>query len=308
MKQTAILLFTILVSPWNINAQVTMQKKEGGMLFREKGEKILFYQSEPKNFEGKYERCNYIHPLWTLDGKILTEDFPNDHLHHRGIFWAWHQVWIDGQRVGDPWEIIDFDQEVTDIEFQVEKDGSGLLKTTVYWVSNQWVKNGQPAPYLTENTIITIHPKTKNYRRIDFEIRLLALAENLSIGGSEDEKGYGGFSVRMVLPEDVSFTGYRGKVKPEDTAVESPGYINICGSMGENKDKAGVVIVDYPSNPDYPQSWILRNKNSMQNPVFPGKEPIPVSTSEPLVLKYTLLIYSGNMDPGKIKQATDIDI
>lgn len=306
MIQFIVLLFTMLGFAWNVDAQVTMQQEEGGMLFLEKGEKILFYQSEPKNHEGTYERSNYIHPLWSLDGNVLTEDFPDDHLHHRGIFWAWHQVWINGKRIGDPWSIIDFDQEVKEIEFQSKKDGTGLLKVKVNWTSDQWIVDEQKVPYLTENTIITMNPKTKNYRRIDFQISLLALAEGLSIGGSEDEKGYSGFSVRMILPDDVLFSGFKGKIKPENTTVESPGYVNIYGSIGMNGETAGVVIVDHPFNPQYPQSWILRNKNSMQNAVFPGSGTVPVSTIQPLTLKYSILVYSGEMDDREIIQAMDM--
>ena len=304
MKQIAIpLLFILFFSWWNLSAQVTMQKEEGGLLFVEKGEKVLFYQTEPKSYEGKYERCNYIHPLWNVDGAVLTEDFPIDHLHHRGIFWAWHQVWIDGKRIGNPWELKDFDQKVIDIEFWAQKNGSALLKTKVNWLSDQWRKNGQKLPFLEESAAITIHPQRGNYRRIDFEISLLALEKGLSVGGSEDEKGYSGFSVRMVLPDDVVFKGPGGSVEPENTAVQSPGFINISGSMGKDGKKAGIVIVDHLSNPGYPQDWILRNKNSMQNAVFPGNGTVPVLSSVPLVLKYSLVVYSGKMNVRKIRKA-----
>ncbi|WP_372948129.1 PmoA family protein [Mariniphaga sp.] len=305
MKRIALSVFFTLLISWSLNAQVTMQKEEGGLLFLENGEKVLFYQADPKNYEGEYERCNYIHPLWGVDGEVLTEDFPIDHLHHRGIFWAWHQVWIDGKRIGDPWEIKDFNQKVTDIEFWAQKDGSALLKTKVNWLSDQWKKNGKKVPYLEESTNITIHPETGNYRRIDFEISLQALEDGLSIGGSEDEKGYSGFSVRMVLPDDFTFFGPNGKVKPENTAVESPGYINISGSIGKSGKNAGIVILDNPSNPGFPQPWILRAKNSMQNAAFPGNGTVPVLTSVPLVLKYSLLVYSGKMNDRKIRKVLE---
>lgn len=284
------------------NAQVTMKKGDGGLLFTDDGEKVLFYQSEPKNIDGKYERTNYIHPLWGIDGAVLTEDFPSDHLHHRGIFWAWHQVWIAGKRIGDPWELKNFEQDVTEIEFLRQSDGTGILKMAVDWKSNQWIKLGKQEPYLRENTKITIHPKGGNYRRIDFKIKLLALEEDLSIGGSEDEKGYSGFSVRLKLPEDVQFTGPDGNVEPQNTAVKSEGFINISGSMGKGGKNAGVVIVDYPENPGYPQPWILRAKNSMQNAAFPGNKTIPLSTTDPLVLKYSLIVYSGRMKERKIER------
>jgi len=300
----SLLLLCALLFQISVNAQVTMKKGDGGILFTEEGEKIFFYQSEPKNIDGKYERTNYIHPLWGMDGEVLTEDFPADHLHHRGIFWAWHQVWIDGKRIGDPWELKNFEQNVSQIEFFV-RDDAGILKTEVEWKSNQWIKLGKKAPYLQENTKITIHPENRNYRRIDFEISLLALEENLSIGGSEDEKGYSGFSVRLKLPEDVEFSGPEGEVKPQTTAVISDGFINISGSMGNGGKNAGVVIVDHPENPGYPQPWILRAKNSMQNAAYPGNKTIQVSTTEPLVLKYSLIVYSGKMKTRKIIRILD---
>lgn len=299
MKKVLGVLF-ILGLYISANAQVKMQKADDGLLFTENGEKVLFYEMKPKSHDGAYERCNYIHPLWGLDGKVLTEDFPADHLHQRGIYWAWHQIWIDDKRIGDGWEIKDYEQDIAEVEFAAQKDGAAVLRTEVYWKSNLWKEAGQKVPYMKENVIITIHPKDGNYRKIDFKIRLLALEENLSIGGSEDVKGYSGFSVRMILPDDVTFTGPEGKVIPENTAVKSDGYVNVSGSIGNNGDKGGIVIADNKQNPGYPQPWILRTKNSMQNPVYPGRQPVQVSTTKPLVLKYSLLIYSGKMNNNKI--------
>jgi len=302
MKQYLGILI-LVVSWFNVNAQVRMQKAQGGLIFTENGENVLFYQKEPKNLEGKYERCNYIHPLWGIDGTVLTEDFPADHLHHRGVFWAWHQIWIDGNRIGDGWEIKDFEQDVTDIEYISREGGIAVLKTEVDWKSGLWKKQGKEVPYLKENSTISIHPKTGNFRKIDFEISLLALEENLSIGGSEDVKGYSGFSVRMILPEDVKFIGPKGETEPQNETVQSVGYVNISGSVCKNKGSGGIVIVDNPQNPGYPQPWILRAKNSMQNAAFPGNSTIPISTTKPLILKYSLLIYSGKMSDKKIQKS-----
>jgi hypothetical protein len=283
-------------------SQVKMQKSEDGLLFTEDGQKVLFYEVKPKSHDGAYERCNYIHPLWGLDGKVLTEDFPADHLHQRGIYWAWHQIWIGDKRIGDGWEIKDYEQDIAEVEFTAKKDGAAVLRTEVYWKSNLWKKAGQKIPYMKENARIIIHPKDGNYRKIDFEIKLLALEENLTIGGSEDVKGYSGFSVRMILPDDVTFMGPEGKITPENTAVKSDGYVNVSGSIGQNGGSGGIVIADNPQNTNYPQPWILRAKNSMQNPVYPGRQPVPVSTTNPLVLKYSLLVYTGKMSSNKIER------
>jgi len=283
-------------------AQVKMQKADDGLLFTENGQKVLFYEIEPKSHDGAYTRCNYFHPLWGLDGRVLTEDFPADHLHQRGIYWAWHQIWIDGKRIGDGWEIKNYKQDIAEVEFAAQQDGSAVLNTEVYWKSDLWKKAGKEVPYMKENATITIHPADGNVRKIDFEIRLLALEKNLSIGGSEDVKGYGGFSVRMILPDDVTFSGPGGKITPENTPVQSDGYVNVSGSFGKNGSKGGIVMVDNPQNPNYPQPWILRAKNSMQNPVYPGRQPVPVSTTKPLVLRYSLLVYTGKMRDNKIER------
>ncbi len=295
-------LTTFSLFVFTVNAQIDMEKTDEGILITDNNKNVLFYQTKPKSKNGEYERCNYIHPLWGVDGTVLTEDFPADHLHHRGVFWTWHQLWIGNQEIGDPWALIDFEQDVVDVDFVTSQKGAGVLKTEVEWKSEKWKKQGKKVPYLKESTTIIIHPQKANYRKIDFEIRLLALEENLKIGGSDNEKGYSGFSVRMVLPEDVYFSGPAGEITPKTTAVKSEGYVNISGSLLDGNKNGGVVIIDNPENPGYPQNWILRKQKSMQNPAYPGRYPVPVSTTKPLVLKYSLVVYSGELSDKKIQK------
>ena len=61
---------------------------------------ILVYNHGARSKKGdpapKPHSC-YIHPIYGLDGEVLTDDFPADHLHHRGLFWAWPHVTVDGR-------------------------------------------------------------------------------------------------------------------------------------------------------------------------------------------------------------------
>ncbi len=294
---TGILLVCFLAG----NAQMSMKKTDDGILVTDNRKAVFEYHTVAKSQNGEYERRNYIHPLYSVKGKILTEDFPSDHPHQRGIFWAWKQVWIGDKSIGDPWELNHFHQSLEEVEFLRQSNGNALLRTEVNWMSDLWQPNGRVTPYLKEKASITVWPVMGRYRRIDFEIRLVALEEGLKLGGSDDERGYGGFAVRMLLPDDVTFDGPDGKVQPENTAVTSEGFIKVSGSMGALGKKAGIVIVDHPDNPGYPQSWILRAKNSMQNAAWPGNNLVSISTKEPLVLRYTLLVYSGKMSSHKIK-------
>ncbi|MBN1821447.1 MAG: PmoA family protein [Prolixibacteraceae bacterium] len=280
-------------------SQVTMERTDQGVLIKEGNNNVLFYQTEPKSRNGEFSRNNYIHPLWGIDGKVLTEDFPEDHLHQRGIFWAWHQILINSERIGDGWEIRNYKQDVNEIEFLVNKYGQGILKTEVVWKSDVWRKSN---PYLKEKNKITVFPKQGNIRRIDFELSLQALVVGLSLGGSEDEKGYGGFSARFILPGGVQFSGQNGKIQPETNAVEAGQFVNISGAMANNGKNGGIVIISNPENPGFPNSWILREKESMQNAKWPGREPVEISTSEPTVFKYSLLLYKGKIKNKKIER------
>jgi hypothetical protein len=277
-----------------------MVVKSDGFLFMEGKDSLFFYQKSPKDKEGKYSRCNYIHPLYAPDNSRLTEDFPADHLHHRGVFWAWHQILIDNKPVSDGWELKNFQQKVTDIEFSLQK-GIGHLNTIVDWKSPLW-KNGSE-PYLQEKTAITMYPKVGNYRRYDFEIELKALTDRLSVGGSDDEKGYSGFSIRLKLPDDVSFSGENGLVEPANTSVSAGNTMKIAGSFLKGRKKGGVVIISAPQNPSPSNSWIIRKKASMQNAAYPGRQPVSIPFDQPLVLKYSLLVFQGDLSEKQIRKA-----
>jgi hypothetical protein len=57
----------------------------------------------------KYRRSSYVHPVYAPDGTVLTDDFPADHPHHRGICWTWPEVKFEGQ-THDVWAVIGMHQ------------------------------------------------------------------------------------------------------------------------------------------------------------------------------------------------------
>lgn len=272
-------------APWQII------ENEQGVLLLEGADSVLFYQRATKSLDGEYARANYIHPLYSLDNTVLTEDFPADHLHHRGIFWAWHQNYVGNQSVGDAWALENFTWEVSDVRVTQAPD-SCVIQTEVYWKSLLWLDaEGKEKPFVRENTFITIHPKEENYRVIDFRIELTALEDSLFIGGSDDEKGYSGFSWRIPLPAGVTFTGQEGRVEPQTLALEAGPWLDINGDLDGRGGLEGVVVVDHPDNPGHPQPWILRRTGSMQNVAYPGRERVTIPLAQPLVLKYRMIVY-----------------
>jgi hypothetical protein len=275
------------------SSPIKVKETEQGVRFSENGHDVLFYQRQINSINGQYPRNNYIHPLYNLQNQIITQDFPPDHLHHRGVFWTWHQVWIGDRQIGDPWSCQDFIWDVIELHAD-EGAHATTLFTTVLWKSPQWRDtDGVCKPIVREKTMIAVYPAEENFRMIDFDIELLALEKNVKIGGSDDEKGYGGFSVRIFLPPDVHFTGEIGPVTPQITAVEGGSWMDVSGHFDEN-NISGVTILCHPSLPIFPPQWILRSSGAMQNPVFPGRQPVPLSDEHPLKLRYRLVLHDGD--------------
>jgi hypothetical protein len=265
-------------------------KTAEGYQFFEAEAPVLFYRTVPKaTAEGSYSRANYCHPIYGLDGQILTEDFPKDHPHHRGVFWGWHQVYVGNTPMGDMWACEDFARDIRTVQILPPRQDAAALKADVYWESSRW-KNGLE-PFARETVTIRVHQVTGDTRLIDFDIEILALEEGLRIGGSNDVKGYGGFSTRIVLPPDIQMSDHDGPVIPQNEAVAAGDWMDFSGTFGNTASKFAILV--HPSNPGHPRQWILRASGSAQNVAYPGREPIPISTTSPLVLKYRLVLHKN---------------
>jgi len=290
---------------------IRIAETEEGFLVSEGGEPVLFYQRASKSLEGKYERADYVHPLYGLDGQVLTEDFPDDHLHHRGVFWAWHQLYIGDKKLGDAWSIIDFSYDVKDVKILDVNSASPALRAEVCWNSPLWTgSEGREKPFVKEITTIRFHPTVGDIRKIDLEIALLSLEKGFRIGGADNKKAYGGFSVRIKLPDGMEFVGPAGAVEPILTPLPAAAWMDFSGDFGGDGKISGLAILSHESNPGYPEKWILRRKGAMQNAVWPGREPVVLATKEPTVLRYRLIIHRGDnkdINLGKLQAEYNIE-
>ena len=264
-----------------------------GAWVKEGGRKVLFFQRTTKSLDGKYARANYVHPLFDLDGNVLTEDFPADHRHHRGIFWAWHQLWVGDRKIGDGWIAKDLEWDVYSLKAAVAADGTARIETKVNWKSPLW-HDGRRA-LVKETALIHVHPQKSGLRKIDFDIRLLAVEPNMRLGGSENDKGYGGFSPRIRLPEGIRFLGEKGEVEPQRTAVTAGPWMDMTAKFAGD-GLSGVTVLTHPKSAGFPQPWILRRKGSMQNAVWPGQHAQRLPVKQPLVLCYRLVLHRGVVD------------
>ncbi len=93
------------------SAPVLQIKRDGSRLTISGNASIVSYQAEagdlPRPSIPKiFQRGGYLHPVYTPGGKIITDDFATNHLHHHGIWMAWTKTEFQG-RHPDFWNMGD---------------------------------------------------------------------------------------------------------------------------------------------------------------------------------------------------------
>ena len=146
-------------------------------------------------------RACYVHPVWGLDGEVLTEDFPKDHYHHHGIFWSWPHVQRDGQEY-DLWV------------------GRGIQHRFVRWLcretgpvaavlasENGWFIGEEKA--VIERVWLRLYKADQDSQTLDLEFEWVPVGKPLTLWGAEG-KSYGGLTIRYAPREKTVITGTRG--------------------------------------------------------------------------------------------------
>ena len=245
-------------------------------------------------FPGRYKsRAHYFHPVYDLQGDVISVDFPLDHRHHHGIFWAWSRIVIDGKEIADSWHCQGFTWLVSNVVTTIEKDSVKITMKVLWQSENYRDEQGIPIAIMEENTTVTVHSRDEVGRKIDFDIAIKPLISGVSIGGSNDHKGYGGFSWRFKLPSDLAFADEAGGVLPKSGPVRRSRWMTTTGTF--NAGLTSVSVLTHPGSSGFPQPWILRKQRAMQNAVFPGSSLHALVLGEPVLLKHRMILHSGSV-------------
>jgi hypothetical protein len=295
MSYRIVIIIALLLASFYGEAQkIHLKREKNGYWIMEDNKRVFFFNRDVNDSVASHARNNYFHPVYDLNGNCITEDFPADHLHQRGIFWAWLQLIVDGQHVADGWHLQNFTQEIDQVEFLFNDKGQGVFSYSSFWE----LANRPDNPIMRENTKVVVYPRTAHYRRIDFTIELHALEHNLKIGGADNEKGYGGFAIRLKTDDNTVFTDLaNNRISPQELAIDAGLMVDVSNPAM----KSGVSILAWDENPGKTQ-WILRQSKSAQNAAWPGREPINISVTKPTVLKYSVIIHKGNRKRVPYKQ------
>jgi hypothetical protein len=239
----------------------------------------------------------YIHPLFSLDGRELTDDFPSDHVHHHGLFWGWPLVKTRGQTTSN-WEVRSpsLRQHLVGWLKRGEEGGLAVLS-----VENAWRLAGGEV-VAKEIVTIRVHPADAAGRAIDLELMIVAVGAPLVLQGTPvEKKGYGGLCFRSSpLLKGGAMTTDRGRLEA-DAVDKRFKWVDI--STGE----LGLAIFVPPDHPGAPLHWLVRNSYAgIINPSWPGLKPVTLPPGQPVELRYRVYVHRGDAAAGKVANAYEL--
>jgi len=280
-------LCEILLLALPLTAQTLHWKDLGGRLeLTDRGQPALVYNYEPQLKEGAPEnrrRCCYIFPLYTPAGVSMLDDFPKDHYHHRGLFWAWPVVETEG-KVYDHWMTMTARARTVQTPTVKETPPSAKLEA-----DNVWVADGKDI--VREAIRLVAWPAQNHSRELEVELTLTAISAPVTLRGSrEPGKSYGGFSARFA-PRESTILRADGEVLKKDEDLVPRRWAELEGTY--NGKRAVLRITPDPADFNAPYQWCLRNYGFV-GASFPGhtesSDGYTLEPGKPLTLKFRVKV------------------
>jgi len=262
------------------------------------GKPVLTYQAQPGEFPRPdikpiFKRGGYIHPVYTPEGRPITDDFPVDHPHHHGIWWAWTKTEYDG-RQPDFWNVGDGTGRVDFASLDATWSGQvhgGLTATTRFTD----VTGGRSEVVLRDTWDVRV------YGAVD-KVLVFDIVSTQNLAGSEPlvlpEYRYGGLGVRGHIQwngkgDKTVFLTSEGKTRADGNGTTAR-WTHMGGVLDGRA--AGIAILDHPSNFRSPQPTRLNPDNPFFNysPSVAGDWKI--EPGKPYVSRYRFITYEGQPD------------
>lgn len=273
---------------------ITEDGKKGTVTIHDGEMNVLTYRFGNQLKEGvdpEQTRSCYIHPLFSLEGELLTDDFPADHLHHHGLFWTWPVIRTRGQET-QTWHPANLRQYFQRwLKREVHESGATLS------VENAWKLDGQEV-VAREVVTLDVSPTDALGRTIDLELSLEAIGGPLELRGTSDQnKGYGGLTLRGAPV-------FKGMPIRTDRGEYSGEPNNVTLRWADlSTEKAGVAIFVSLDHPGFPTTWVLRTSYAgLLNVSWPGLKSALLPPGKPITLRYRLYIHRGNITAAHIQQ------
>jgi len=269
-----------------------------------KGDAWLEYQAAPgefprQNIKELFRRGGYLHPIRTPSGKVVTDDFPSNHVHHHGVWWAWTKTEFDG-RAPDFWNMGDGKGRVDFVG--IEKTWNGA--TDAGFISRHKfvdLSAAQPATVLNETWEVRLHNARDNVRIFDLtSTQECATDKPLKL----PEYHYGGIGFRghwdwngKTNAHYLTSEGITDRVEGHGTRAR---WCDISGFVGGQL--AGITILCHPNNFRAPQHMRIHPSEPFFCYAPPKGRDMEIAPGKKYVSRYRFIVHDGAPDKALIER------
>lgn len=276
---------------------VRCQRTEVGLRIDLRGNPALQYNTTviepPAGIDRVYRRSGHIHPVWTPGGRIVTEEFPEDHPHQHGIFNAWVNTTFQGRAV-DFWNQAGETGRVEHVALESSSDGNVFAQFRAQLRHSDLTDPDGPHPVLDEQMLVRTFNVPRGYL-FDVESRQTCVANSPLI---INEYHYGGMAWRgaagwLGQPEHDFLTS-DGKTRADGNHTR-PVWVAAHGLV--DGEPCAIVVFGHPENFRHPQPVRLHPSK----PYFVFTPPVlgefSIEPGAEYVARYRYLVHDGPVNP-----------
>jgi len=275
---------------------VTRAENDQHLEIFDSGRRVLRYNFRnvpvPKTAKGRYAvaRSDYIHPLCGPGGEILTKDYSPEHPHHRGLYWAWPEVFYKSQKR----DLHALQGVFARPDTIVRADGGEKIAIIV--TKSKWLWDKEEI--VAETAVITVHKKADGLQAIDLKFEFTALVDGVAIA-RRGQKAYGGFNMRFSARKGQEITMHTDPVGSRPRRA----WAQLVGTPPGGEKPVTVAICQHVENRYAPGDWVTYPNLNWLQPTFPSKgAKHELKRGRRLVLRFRLCIANGKLSDKRMAE------
>lgn len=246
----------------------------------------------------EFKRAGYIHPVYSPSGKIVTDDYPSNHVHHHGIWTPWTKTHFQG-RSPDFWNMggKTGKEDLAALDRTWDGPVHGGFEARLQMVD---LSAPQPVVALNETWRVTAYNGPADVRVFDLVVtQTCATTDAVEL----PKYHYGGFGFRGADawngPGDAALyltsEGITDRIKGNDTRGR---WCYLGGKLGDGI--AGTAILGHPDNFRAPQPMRLHNNMPYMSFVPQSLGDFAIEPGKPYVARFRFVVSDGAPDRAKI--------
>jgi hypothetical protein len=291
----ALLCALAVAQPARGASAYTLTPTANGMVLKTPDGRVVFeyLTKKPADVPLTSPSAACFHPVNTPSGVRVTNIAPNDHPHHRGIFFGWHDAEFHTPDVvkADFWgwgsAAPREGRVVQNREINLVGADDKQAKIAIH---NEWLVDGKKMGDEFDGATVTERDRVFV---LDLEYRVAPMYDYIA-----NQNAFGGFDVQCRKDGESYYSNLYGKTTYSDPQLSNPGlnlfdfgWYDFTIKISDGGKVVGAAVINHPDNG--PTTWHNLSNLWMLNPVITAQGPVTIKAGKSLTLRYRVVVHDG---------------